>query len=60
MNKYGFDPVSANGPFSINKIPAYEGQQGAFLGVQPGKNLKIDYLLDARDIVLLEIKPGNK
>lgn len=60
MNKYGFDSTISNGAFTVNKIPAYEGQQGAFLGVQPGNSIKINYLLDARDIVLIEIRPGNK
>jgi hypothetical protein len=60
MNKYGFDQVSAMGAFTINKISAYEGQQPVFLGVQNGRKIKIDYMLDARDIVLLEIRPGSK
>ena len=59
MNKYGFDQVSSLGPFTINKISAYEGQQPAFLGTQNGKNLKIDTTLDARDIILLEIRAGT-
>lgn len=59
MYKYGFDQVSAIGPFTINKLSAYEGQQPVYMGTQNGKNLKIDYMLDARDVVLLEIRPGS-
>lgn len=60
MVKYGFDQVTASGMFSMNKLSAYDGQKAEFWGIHNGRNLKIDFMLDARDIVLLEIRPGTK